>query len=141
DVLLAVTTVGFDIAGLELFGPLVVGGCVVVVGREVVRDVVGLCGVVVGEGVSVMQGTPSLWRGVLGAVESGVVDGVESGGGVLSGVRVLVGGEVLPVDVARGLVGRAERVVNVYGPTETTIWSTAGWVEGVGVPGIGGPVA
>ncbi|MGP3928354.1 amino acid adenylation domain-containing protein, partial [Streptomyces sp. 8N616] len=131
DRLLAVTTVGFDIAGLELFGPLVSGGCVVVAERERVRDPRALGDLMASAGVTVMQATPSLWRAV-------VAEGVR-----LAGVRVLVGGEVLPADLAGVLVERAESVTNLYGPTETTIWSTASVVDGVveGAPGIGGPIA
>ncbi|WNE94149.1 non-ribosomal peptide synthase/polyketide synthase [Streptomyces luomodiensis] len=134
DRLLAVTTVGFDIAGLELFVPLVSGAAVVVAERDVVRDPVALCGLVSAEGISVMQATPSLWRAVLA-----------EDGSVLAGVRVLVGGEALPADLAVALVERAGSVTNLYGPTETTIWSTVWPVPregvGAGVPRIGRPIA
>ncbi|WP_344318287.1 amino acid adenylation domain-containing protein, partial [Streptomyces javensis] len=132
DRLLAVTTVGFDIAGLELFVPLLSGAAVVVAERDVVRDPVALCGLVLAERISVMQATPSLWRAVL-AEDSAV----------LSGVRVLVGGEALPADLAVALAGRAESVTNLYGPTETTIWSTAWPVapERASSPRIGRPIA
>ncbi|MER8162842.1 amino acid adenylation domain-containing protein, partial [Streptomyces sp. NPDC094472] len=132
DRLLAVTTVGFDIAGLELFVPLLSGAAVVVVERDVVRDPAALCALVSAERVSVMQATPSLWRAVLAEDPA-----------VLSGVRVLVGGEALPADLAVALAGRAESVTNLYGPTETTIWSTAWPVtsEAAGAPRIGRPIA
>ncbi|MCD7440504.1 non-ribosomal peptide synthase/polyketide synthase [Streptomyces lincolnensis] len=130
--LLAVTTVGFDIAGLELFVPLLSGASVVVAERDVVRDPAALCALVRGAGVSVMQATPSLWRAVLAQDAS-----------VLDGVRVLVGGEALPADLAEALVRRAGSVTNLYGPTETTIWSTV-WpvtAERAGRPRIGRPIA
>ncbi|MFE1930389.1 non-ribosomal peptide synthase/polyketide synthase [Streptomyces sp. NPDC059474] len=132
DRLLAVTTVGFDIAGLELFVPLLSGAAVVVAERDVVRDPAALCALVTAERVSVMQATPSLWRAVLAEDAS-----------VLTGVRVLVGGEALPADLAVALAERAESVTNMYGPTETTIWSTAWPVtsEGAGAPRIGRPIA
>ncbi|MFE7816556.1 amino acid adenylation domain-containing protein, partial [Streptomyces sp. NPDC057433] len=137
DVLLAVTTVGFDIAGLELLVPLVRGGVVVVAGDGVGRDVEVVRGLLERERVSVVQATPSWWRGVL--------DGVGQSG-VLSGVRALVGGEALPAEVASGLVGACASAVNVYGPTETTVWSTSfglsdAVVGGGGVLPIGGPIA
>ncbi|MGV4892355.1 AMP-binding protein, partial [Streptomyces viridosporus] len=112
--LLAVTTVGFDIAGLELFLPLVSGGVVVLASQEVSRDPVAVCGLLAGERVSVVQATPAWWRGVL----------AEAGAGALSGVRALVGGEALPAEVAGGLVRSCASAVNMYGPTETTVWST-----------------
>ncbi|MGW2387856.1 amino acid adenylation domain-containing protein, partial [Streptomyces sp. NPDC001658] len=130
--LLAVTTVGFDIAGLELFVPLLSGASVVVAERDVVRDPAALCALVRGAGVSVMQATPSLWRAVLAQDAT-----------VLDGVRVLVGGEALPSDLAEALVRRAASVTNLYGPTETTIWSTV-WpvtAERAGRPRIGRPIA
>ncbi|MFH8477245.1 AMP-binding protein, partial [Streptomyces sp. NPDC018000] len=131
--LLAVTTVGFDIAGLELFVPLVSGGVVVLASEEVSRDPAAVCGLLERESISVVQATPAWWRGVL----------AEAGTGLLSGVRALVGGEALPAEVAGGLVRSCASVVNVYGPTETTVWSTAhplSAVSGKVVP-VGGPIA
>ncbi|MBI0312132.1 amino acid adenylation domain-containing protein [Streptomyces javensis] len=132
DRLLAVTTVGFDIAGLELFVPMLSGAAVVVAERDVVRDPVTLCALVTNERISVMQATPSLWRAVLAEDAS-----------VLAGVRVLVGGEALPADLAVALAERAESVTNMYGPTETTIWSTAWPVtpDTARAPRIGRPIA
>nr|WP_308289725.1 non-ribosomal peptide synthetase [Streptomyces muensis] len=132
DRLLAVTTVGFDIAGLELFVPLLAGAAVVVAEREVVRDPVALGRLVRASGASVMQATPGLWRALL-AEDADAVDGL----------GVLVGGEALPADLAAQLAVRAGSVTNLYGPTETTIWSTA-WpvsVEGARRPRIGRPIA
>ncbi|MFH9728720.1 condensation domain-containing protein, partial [Streptomyces sp. NPDC017254] len=105
DRLLAVTTVGFDIAGLELFVPLLSGAAVVVAARDVVRDPVGLCRLAVESQATVMQATPSLWRAVL-VEDSSVVERL----------RVLVGGEALPSDLAVGLAERAVSVTNLYGP-------------------------
>nr|WP_281279351.1 amino acid adenylation domain-containing protein [Streptomyces armeniacus] len=134
DRLLAVTTVGFDIAGLELFGPLIAGGSVVLADRETVRDPLALGGELAASGVTVMQATPSLWRSLL-----------DDGPGDLDlrGVRVLVGGEALPGDLGARLLARASSVTNLYGPTETTVWSTARRLDGSdeGGPSIGGPIA
>ncbi|MFD0552535.1 amino acid adenylation domain-containing protein [Streptomyces rectiviolaceus] len=129
DRLGAVTTVGFDIAGLELFVPLLSGAAVVVADRETVRDPAALARLVAAQDVTVMQATPSLWRALLAEDAS-----------VLSGVRVLVGGEALPGDLAQALVDSAASVTNLYGPTETTIWSTA-WEVRDRTPLIGRPIA
>ncbi|MEU1026959.1 non-ribosomal peptide synthetase, partial [Streptomyces sp. NPDC005904] len=129
DRLGAVTTVGFDIAGLELFVPLLSGAAVVVADRETVRDPAALARLVAARGVNVMQATPSLWRALLAEDAA-----------VLSGVRVLVGGEALPADLAQALTASAASVTNMYGPTETTIWSTA-WEVGSRLPRIGRPIA
>ncbi|MGW2329893.1 amino acid adenylation domain-containing protein, partial [Streptomyces sp. NPDC001700] len=130
DRLLAVTTVGFDIAGLELFAPLVSGSAVVLASRDLVLDPAGLRAAITGQGISVMQATPSLWRAV-----------TDEAGDALRGVRVLVGGEALPTDLAGRLAAAAASVLNVYGPTETTIWSTAAEVAGEGAVTIGRPLS
>ncbi|WP_217142904.1 non-ribosomal peptide synthetase [Streptomyces sp. AC627_RSS907] len=114
DRLLAVTTLGFDIANLELLAPLVTGAAVVVAGPDETRDPARLRRLLLTERVSVMQATPSLWQAVSA-----------EGAPALGGVRVLVGGEALPAPLARELLASAASVTNVYGPTETTVWSTA----------------
>ncbi|MGW7435040.1 amino acid adenylation domain-containing protein [Streptomyces sp. NPDC054849] len=132
DRLLAVTTVGFDIAHLELFVPLISGATVVLADKELVHDPRELRRVVHDEGVTVVQATPSLWRGV-----------VEGAPDVLARVRVLVGGEALPAELAEALTAGSPSVTNVYGPTETTIWSTAAELTrgATGAPPIGRPIA
>ncbi|WUL16650.1 non-ribosomal peptide synthase/polyketide synthase [Amycolatopsis sp. NBC_00355] len=127
DRLLAVTTVGFDIAGLEIFAPLLAGATVVLAGRDTVRDTRALA-TLAEDGVTIMQATPSLWHALLAEP----VD--------LTAVHVLVGGEALPDDLAVALRARAASVTNMYGPTETTIWSTTARV-GAGSPTIGTAIA
>ena len=134
--LLAVTTVAFDIAGLELFAPLLRGGRVVLADDEETRDPAAVLDLCARHGVTVVQATPSWWRGV---VEQ------DRQRGVLSGVRVLIGGEALPPNLAAELVDSAASVLNLYGPTETTIWSTADEVDETDVgtaaaPTIGRPI-
>ncbi len=127
DRLLAVTTVGFDIAGLEIFAPLLAGATVVLASRDDVRDTRALAALAE-DGVTLLQATPSLFHALLAEP----VD--------LSGVHVLVGGEALPDDLAVALRARAASVTNMYGPTETTIWSTTARV-GEGAPTIGTAIA
>ncbi|MBW4702076.1 non-ribosomal peptide synthetase [Micromonospora sp. RL09-050-HVF-A] len=129
DRLLAVTTVGFDIAGLELYLPLFAGATVVVAERDTVRDPAALRDLLAGDRITAMQATPTLWQ-VLTAEQPEV----------LGGVDVLVGGEALPPALAATLAGHAASVTNVYGPTETTVWSTAAAVTGA-PPTIGAPIA
>ncbi|MGW7412699.1 amino acid adenylation domain-containing protein, partial [Streptomyces sp. NPDC054863] len=114
DRLLAVTTLGFDIANLELLAPLTAGAAVVVAGPDAVRNPALIRDLLVSESVTVMQATPSLWRTVAEEVLP-----------VLSRVRVLVGGEALDSPLAAALTAAAASVTNLYGPTETTVWSTA----------------
>ncbi|MFD7665830.1 non-ribosomal peptide synthase/polyketide synthase [Streptomyces sp. NPDC059788] len=132
DRLLAVTTLGFDIAGLEIFGPLLRGATVVLAGRDTVRDPAALRALAA-DGATVMQATPSLWHALVSDGEPGF----------LRGIRVLTGGEPLPAALAATLHAHAASVTNLYGPTETTIWSTAAEIAGntAGTPVIGRPVA
>ncbi|GLZ35227.1 hypothetical protein Lesp02_74140 [Lentzea sp. NBRC 105346] len=125
DRLLAVTTLSFDIAVLELMAPLAAGARVVLASADEVRDPRLLAE----KDFTVMQATPSLWSALL---ESSEVD--------LSGVRALVGGEALPPELARTLASRAASVTNLYGPTEVTVWATSSSVDGTR-PTIGRPFA
>ncbi|MFF9088257.1 non-ribosomal peptide synthase/polyketide synthase [Streptomyces sp. NPDC014991] len=126
---LAVTTFGFDIALLEVFGPLAAGATLVLAPRETVRDPRALAELARSEAVTVMQATPSLWRALL-----------EQAPQAVAGLRVLVGGEALDPALAQDLAVSAASVVNLYGPTETTIWSTSAAVTGPEVS-IGRPLA
>ncbi|TQF04082.1 amino acid adenylation domain-containing protein [Kitasatospora acidiphila] len=132
SVFLGVTTFGFDISNVELFVPLLGGGRLVLVEREVVLDPVRLAGLVEGSGATFVQGTPTFVQALVDAVP-----------GVLSGLRVLLGGEAVSASLADAVRAVAWDVTNGYGPTETSVYSVVGVVDGpVGVvPGIGGPVA
>ncbi|WP_089156257.1 non-ribosomal peptide synthetase [Micromonospora sp. NBS 11-29] len=129
DRLLAVTTVCFDISVLELFMPLATGGTVVVAGRGDVRDASRLSRLISERGITVMQATPAGWQLLLDGGWPGV-----------PGLTVLCGGEALPPKLARELVGRGDRVWNVYGPTEATIWSTIARVDPAGPVHLGSPI-
>ncbi|WP_217578901.1 non-ribosomal peptide synthetase, partial [Mesorhizobium sp. GbtcB19] len=113
DRLLAVTTIAFDIAGLELYAPLSRGACVVLAGKEDAGNPTALQRLMASQAVSLMQATPATWRALLDANWPGAAD-----------MRVLCGGEALPVELSRRLRSRVRSVWNVYGPTETTIWSS-----------------
>jgi amino acid adenylation domain-containing protein len=114
DRLAAVTTLSFDIAVLELLLPLTVGAEVVIVPRDTAMDGAALRGLLESSHATAMQATPGMWRILL--------DTPWKGG---SNFKALVGGESLPPDLARALLDRCGDVWNLYGPTETTIWSTA----------------
>ena len=113
DTLLAVTTLSFDIAVLELFLPLFTGGTVVIASRDQATDAARLAELIEQHQVSVMQATPSTWRMLL-----------EFGWPGNAALKVLCGGEAFPQDLAQQLVPRVGSVWNMYGPTETTVWST-----------------
>ncbi|MFD7507646.1 amino acid adenylation domain-containing protein, partial [Streptomyces sp. NPDC059850] len=130
DRVLALTTFAFDIAVVELFAPLVSGGCVVIASSEVVADAELLVGLAVEARVSVMQATPSLWREVLAVA-----------GDRLKEVHALVGGEALSRELASSMVSGLASALNGYGPTETSVYSTNAPVPSEGAVSIGGPVA
>ena len=131
DTLVAVTTVSFDIAVLELFLPLITGGRVVIASRGTMLDPHKLAALIDATNCTVMQATPATWRALLAIDWPG-----------RAGMRVLCGGEAMPRDLADKLLTLGLELWNVYGPTETTIWSTAYLVQpGVGGVPIGRPIA
>ncbi|MFZ4302297.1 amino acid adenylation domain-containing protein [Streptomyces cinereoruber] len=130
DRLAAVTTVAFDIAALELFLPLTTGARVVLAGRDHVASPQALLDLVDRAGVTVMQATPAHWQML-------ALHDVRR----LAGLRVLTGGEALPRPLADQLTAHAAQVINLYGPTETTIWSTLADVARSAPPLIGTPIA
>jgi amino acid adenylation domain-containing protein len=113
DVLLSITTISFDIAGLEIFLPLVNGARLIVVTREVAADGRELVTAIRRYQPTIMQATPATWR-MLAAV----------GLGSHRFSKVLCGGEALSEELAAVLLAHGSEVWNMYGPTETTIWST-----------------
>jgi amino acid adenylation domain-containing protein len=131
DVLVALTTLSFDIAGLELFMPLVCGAQVVIGNREVVVDPPNLMKLFADAHATIVQATPPTWRMLL-----------EAGWREAVGLRILCGGEAFPAELARPLAATGASIINVYGPTETTIWSTMHSIDGseISVP-IGRPIA
>ena len=131
DVLLAVTTLSFDIAGLELYLPLIVGARVVLASRETASDPRALAGLIERSGTTVLQATPTTWRMLIDAEWPG-----------RHGLKALCGGEALPGALADQLVGLGLELWNMYGPTETTIWSTCARLDTKGEPlTIGRPIA
>ena len=131
DTLVAVTTVSFDIAVLELFLPLICGGRLVIASRSEVLDPYKLASLIRSTGCTVMQATPATWRALMAIDWQGQ-----------PGMKVLCGGEALTRDLAEKLLARKVELWNVYGPTETTIWSTVRRVQHrTGVVPIGRPIA
>ena len=113
DIWLAVTSLSFDIAALELFLPITTGSRVVVASRKVASDGQKLLETLNNSGATIMQATPASWKMLLAAGWPGS-----------EGLKILCGGEALPQQLANQLQLRGAFVWNLYGPTETTIWST-----------------
>jgi len=130
DRLLAVTSLSFDIAGLELYLPLLAGAEVEIAGRALAADGPRLLSRLAE--ATVLQATPSTWRLLL---DSGWQGG---------NLKALCGGEALPPKLAGEIAARAGSLWNLYGPTETTIWSATLQVEkevGEGPVPLGKPIA
>lgn len=113
DILLSVTTLSFDISGLELFLPLISGAQVVIPDSAAVADGPRLLAALADSGATVMQATPATWRLMIASGWQGD-----------RRLKVLCGGEALPEDLAHQLLERCGSLWNMYGPTETTVWST-----------------
>lgn len=129
DTLLSVTTVSFDIAGLELYLPLLTGARMVLIDRVTATDGIQLAATMERTRTSMMQATPATWRLLLSAGWQGD-----------PALTILCGGEALPSDVSSALISRTRTVWNMYGPTETTIWSTMDQVTDDAIS-IGRPIA
>jgi len=133
--LLAVTTISFDIAALELYLPLITGARVVLASREAAGNAEELKRLMTVHAVTHMQATPITWRLLL-----------DAGWSAPSQFTILCGGEALPNDLSQALSQNGATLWNLYGPTETTIWSAIGLVNvastanTVGTEPIGQPI-
>lgn len=132
DSILALTTISFDISGLEIFLPLFIGGNVDLVSKETLLNPQKIIEYINKPELTVVQATPSTWKMIL---QSGVICG--------SGKKLLCGGEALLHDLALDLLNTGADVWNLYGPTETTIWSSIYKLPNSlsGHPSIGGAIA
>ncbi len=130
DNLLALTTLSFDISGLEIFLPLICGAKITIASREDARDGNELLKKIRKEKVTVVQATPSTWKML-----------VDSGWNEKLNIKALCGGEALSKDLADKLLDRVSELWNMYGPTETTIWSSCAKLTKEDVIHIGKPIA
>jgi amino acid adenylation domain-containing protein len=118
DVLAAITTISFDIAGLELYLPLLVGARIELISRDSAANGAVLAARLAQCGASVLQATPATWRLL-----------TEADWRPGPGFRAFCGGEALGRELADALLDRVAALWNLYGPTETTIWSTVGRIQ------------
>jgi amino acid adenylation domain-containing protein len=132
DILCAVTTLSFDIAGLELYLPLTIGARVLLATENEVHDPHALTRLIRESRATVLQTTPTLLRLLVEGAGANAVDGL----------KLLVGGEALPRDLAETVLPHCSALWNMYGPTETTIWSAIARVSsGQGAVPLGRPIA
>ena len=130
DRLLAITTLTFDIAVLEIFLPLVCGARVVIAPSSAAGDAAELADLIRECGATVLQATPSTLRILLDAGWSGE-----------RSLKILCGGEAWTAQLAKGILERCGSLWNMYGPTETTVWSAVRKVEAGQPIVIGSPIA
>ncbi|PQJ44590.1 hypothetical protein BTO01_29130 [Vibrio jasicida] len=130
DVLLAVTTISFDISLLELFMPLMAGAEIGIADTQTAADPLLLSQKLSTGRYSMMQTTPTRWQMLL-----------DAGWTKPASLKALTGGEALPPSVLKALTANGDKILNLYGPTETTIWSTAIWLGSNDSVTLGQPIA
>ncbi|MEG0247952.1 MAG: amino acid adenylation domain-containing protein, partial [Pseudomonas sp.] len=126
--ILSLTTFSFDIFGLEIYLPLTVGACAVLVDKDTTLDPDAILTTVAIQRVNTLQATPSTWRMLLDSPQVAA----------LQGCTLLCGGEALADELAARMLALGGAVWNLYGPTETTIWSAAHRLDGQ--PWLGRPI-
>lgn len=131
DILLAVTTLSFDMAGLEMYLPLMVGARLVLASHTTISDGELLGAFLTESAATVLQATPTSWRLLIDAGWSGSKQ-----------FKALCGGEPLPRELANKLLDRQVSLWHMYGPTETTVWSTTCLIDSMeGLISLGQPIA
>jgi amino acid adenylation domain-containing protein len=130
DVLLSVTSISFDIAALELFLPLIAGATVVIAGKEIMSNPLSIVDAIKKYNVNMMQATPAIWQLL-----------IESGWTGNQDLKALCGGDALTRKLADQILDRVNSLWNMYGPTETTIWSAVNRIQKENAPiTIGQPI-
>lgn len=131
DRLLSITTISFDISGLEIYLPLIKGATLILADDDLAKDGRLLLDFLKKENISILQATPTTWQMIL-----------DSGWSEALSIKALCGGETLPNDLAKALTEKCDSLWNMYGPTETTIWSAIKKIEAnVVLITIGKPIA
>jgi amino acid adenylation domain-containing protein/thioester reductase-like protein len=131
DTMLALTTISFDIAVLEMYLPLIVGAKIRLISRSLATDPVKLQAILSESEITIAQATPATWRMVLAVGWPGNPK-----------LKILCGGEALTRTLANQLLDRVSSLWNMYGPTETTVWSMVCQViPGSDIVPLGHPIA
>ncbi|MGF6736052.1 amino acid adenylation domain-containing protein [Paraburkholderia youngii] len=129
DTVINLTSVSFDIAALELYLPLLSGAQLMLASRDVAIDPERLVGLIEQQAVTFVQATPAHWSVLLNHRWPN------------ASFTLLCGGEALPASLAARMFDHVQVLWNMYGPTETTIWSaTRRMVPGLD-PSIGRPIS
>jgi amino acid adenylation domain-containing protein len=118
DVVLAWSTIAFDVACLEIFLPLAFGASLYLVEKDMVLGGGSRVEHLRASAATVMFATPTMFRLLL-----------EEGWQGSACMQLIVGGEVLPLPLARGLARRCRALWNQYGPSEAAICATREKIE------------
>lgn len=130
DAVLATATVSFDMAVPELYCAVAAGGRVVLASDSEARDPSAIAALTRAHRVTALQATPSMWRLV-----------TDLDAEAFRGLKLGVGADTVPPDLARRLRELSGTVTHLYGPTETTVWSLTGPLEDNGKPpALGQPI-
>ncbi|MRX70059.1 amino acid adenylation domain-containing protein [Flavobacterium resistens] len=118
DTLFSVTTYSFDISILEFFLPLISGACLYVASQETLSDPNLVIERLQEIKPTIIQATPSFYQMLFHADWQGDMC-----------LKLLCGGDLLSESLAKKLISHSSEVWNMYGPTETTIWSSVKKIE------------
>jgi len=113
DTIVSITTISFDIAMAELFLPLLTGAKLVLTTEETAKDTRLLLDLIKDEGITTMQATPATWQMLL-----------DSGWNHHLPIKAISTGEAITLGLAKKILSQVNELWNMYGPTETTIWSS-----------------
>lgn len=116
DCLVSTTSIAFDISFLEIFLPLITGAELVIVPQEVITSPAGVLQIMSDSACTIMQATPSAWRMLINTESTLKID---------NKIKILCGGEPIGDDISNFFIQNGNKIYNLYGPTETTIWSCA----------------
>jgi len=132
DIILSITTISFDISGLELFLPLICGASLYLTDKNAIFNPKKLVKTIADNNISLVQTTPTIWKILLDAGFTGN-----------NKMKILCGGEALPKRLANKLFNTGCEIWNMYGPTETTVWSSIYQIDRIqdSAPPIGKPIA
>ncbi|WP_133054595.1 non-ribosomal peptide synthetase, partial [Niastella populi] len=118
ELVLAASTISFDISVLELFLPLLSGGCMYIVSAGTLADPQRIIAKLQQVKPAVIQATPAFYQMLF-----------ESGWQGQKGLKVLYGGDLLSESLADKILKSCGELWNMYGPTETTVWATLKKIE------------
>lgn len=114
DSMLGIAPFYFDMSIPDIFLPVFTGGTAVILDESASKSPQSLNAIIKDQTNPVMQATASTLRMLVG-----------QGWEIPPQLRIWCGGEAFPADLAQELLGKCAELVNIYGPTEATVWASA----------------